>query len=236
LHRILPAYFFQQTNQIVETDDRKTLAVFGATGRTGKHIVSQALNDGYAVHAFVRNLAKLSKQQEADHDRLHPVQGDVTNEDDVGDAVAGSDVVLSALGHAEGAPDDVQTVGTQHMLNAMAKHDVRRIVSETGAGVSHPDDEEHWGARIMSGMLKLFQPAVLEDAENHADALQQSDRDWIIVRAPRLTNGEHTGTYRTGYLKMGPTASISRADVAHFMLSLATGGDEYVREMPMICY
>ena len=51
------------------------LAVFGATGRTGKPLVEQALNAGYEVTAFVRDPSKLATK----HERLTVVQGDATD-------------------------------------------------------------------------------------------------------------------------------------------------------------
>jgi putative NADH-flavin reductase len=49
------------------------LIVFGATGRTGRHLVNQAFTQGHVVTAFVRDLRKLNIQ----HERLHVIQGDV---------------------------------------------------------------------------------------------------------------------------------------------------------------
>ena len=37
----------------------KTLAILGATGQTGLHLVAQALNKGHKVKALVRNEEKL---------------------------------------------------------------------------------------------------------------------------------------------------------------------------------
>ena len=211
------------------------LAVFGATGRTGKHLVRQALEAGHEVVAFARNPAKLADVGlPAEHERLRVVEGDVKDTDRVAEAVEGADAVLSAIGHTKTSAKDVQTVGTQNILRAMERHGVRRLVSETGAGVADPKDgKRSFGAKLMGGMLKLFAPAVLEDAEGHAAALRAGDAAWTMVRAPRLTDGDHTGAYETGYLDLGPGAKISRADVADFMLKLALEGG-YEREAPMI--
>ena len=49
-----------------------------------------------------------------------------------------------------------------------------------------------------------------------------SGLDWTIARPPRLTNGPLTGRYRVenGHLPdRSAFASVSRADVAHFLLS-----------------
>jgi uncharacterized protein YbjT (DUF2867 family) len=53
------------------------------------------------------------------------------------------------------------------------------------------------------------------------DVLRASDLDWTAVRPPRLTDKPATGRYRTAYgqnLRRG--VFVSRADVAHYMLSI----------------
>ncbi len=211
------------------------VAIFGATGRTGRHLVEQALTRGHNVTAFARSRAKLAQQQTLQHERLRVVEGDVMDYAPVERAVRGADVVLSAVGHTKTSAEDVQMRGTENIVSAMKEHGVRRVISETGAGVSDPNDEPYWGARLMQGIMTLVAADVLKDAERHANVLRASELDWTLVRAPRLTDGERTGAYETGYLKMGPTAKISRADVADFMLHLAEE-DRYVREAPMLCY
>jgi hypothetical protein len=56
-----------------------------------------------------------------------------------------------------------------------------------------------------------------------------------LVRPPRLTDGERGGGHRTGYLKLGPKESISRADLAGLMLAGAAKG-RFVNEAPMGSY
>ena len=56
---------------------------FGATGRTGRYLVEQALSAGYEVTAFGRNPAKL----DVEHERLMVVQGDIHEADKVAAAV-----------------------------------------------------------------------------------------------------------------------------------------------------
>jgi putative NADH-flavin reductase len=207
------------------------LTIFGATGRTGQPLVRQALDAGHTVMAFARTPSKL----DLTHDCLRIVQGDVMDAEPVHRAVDGADAVLSALGHTSDSPDDMQAVGTRHIIDAMQAHDVRRLVSLAGAAVRHPRDTPSWGDRLMIGLMRLFASAMLEDARRHAELIRATDLDWTIVRPPRLTNGPHTGTYQTGYLQMGPMASIARADVADFMLRCATS-DDFIGEEPMLCY
>lgn len=208
-----------------------TFAIFGATGRTGVPLVEQALAAGHEVRAFARTPEKLPIESA----RLTVVQGDAQDAAAVERAVAGADAVLSALGHAKGSQEDVQTVATQHIVAAMNAHGVRRLISLTGAGVADPRDAPKLWNRAIQGLMKLVARSVLEDAERHADVIRQSGLDWTIVRAPRLTNGAHTGRYRVGYVGKGTGMTISRADVADFMLRLVREGT-HVHEAPMVSH
>ena len=205
------------------------LAIFGATGKTGIPLVKQALDAGHEVKAFVRSPEKMSVK----HERLELVQGDATDPKAVERAVQGTDAVLSALGHAKGSPDDVQTVATRNIVAAMKRHKVERIVSLTGAGVSDPQDQPKLTDRAIKFLLSTLQKSVLTDAENHADVLRRSGLDWVIVRGPMLTEGKHTGKYRVGYIGKNSGMRIPRADVADFMLKQLSD-DRYLHQAPMV--
>ncbi|MEP0547925.1 MAG: NAD(P)H-binding protein [Rhodothermales bacterium] len=209
------------------------IAVFGATGRTGREVVTQALAAGHTVTAFVRNRDKLAAQQDLSNERLTAVTGDVRDYDAVARAVEGADAVVSCLAPVpkEGL---VQTEGTRNIVRAMEAHGVRRIVSETGAGVEAPGDPERsLGGKLMRGVMQLVAGKILADGEGHAEVLRASDLDYAVVRPPRLTDAPHSGRYRHGILALGPGASVARADVADFMLAEATGG-EYHRAEPHV--
>lgn len=207
------------------------IIIFGASGRTGKPLVEQALAAGHEVAAFVRDPSKLG----IDHGRLTVTEGNVKDPDRVREAISDADAVLSALGHTKTSAKDVQTVGTENILAAMKEAGVRRLVSLTGAGVSDPEDEPKLSDKAITTLLKLLQKDVLEDGENHAWAIEKSGLDWIIVRGPRLTEGEKKGEYRVGYVGKNSGTKISRADVADFMLR-QLDNDKYIGQKPMISY
>ena len=206
------------------------LAVFGATGRIGIPLVQQALDSGHDVVAFVRTPSKMPIQ----HERLTLVQGDAMQAADVEKAIAGADVVLSALGHTKNTPSDMQTVATKHIIAAMHKHGVKRLISLTGAGLAAPQDKPKPINHVIKFALKTLAGKVLEDAENHAKLIRTADDiEWVIVRGPMLTEGPHTGNYRVGWVGVNTGARISRADVADFMLK-QTQDDTYLHQAPMI--
>ncbi len=207
------------------------VAIFGASGRTGRPLVGQALERGYEVTTFVRDPLKFG----ISHERLTVVEGDIMDGSAVESAVLGQDAVVSALGHAKGSPKNVQTRGTAHIVAAMEKHGVRRLVSLTGAGVRDPRDEPKLVDRAITFLLKRLQPDVLEDGVRHAEAIKASGLEWVIVRGPRLTEGSKKDEYRVGMVGKNSGTQISRADLAEFMLGQLTA-DAHLRQMPVVSY
>jgi putative NADH-flavin reductase len=207
------------------------LAVFGASGRTGRPLVQQALAEGHEVKALVRDPPKMP----VSHERLTVIGGDVLDAAKVEETVADTDAVLSALGHTETSPEDVQTRGTRNIVAAMENHGVRRLVSLTGAGVGGPKDEPKFVDKAITFLLERLQPAVLGDAIGHAQVIKGSDLEWVIVRGPRLTEGPRKGEYRVGSIGRNSGTQISRADLADFMLKQTTD-DTHLRQMPVVSY
>jgi uncharacterized protein len=69
------------------------LAVLGASGRIGQHILASALESGHQVCALVRRPEALPAAS-----GLTVMKGDATDRHAVADVVADADAVLSALG------------------------------------------------------------------------------------------------------------------------------------------
>lgn len=190
------------------------LAIFGATGGTGRHLVEQALEGGHKVTVLVRNPATFPIQ----HERLSIIQGDVRNLANVETVVAGQDTILSALGTNQHGPVMLCTDGIKHILSAMTRSQVRRllVVSAYGAAESHHRN-----------LYNLFLWTTLKekmlDKERMEALIKHSDVDWTLIRPSFLTNGQQTQRYHSGTdLRMHVTSHISRANVAAFMLKTIT--------------
>lgn len=205
------------------------LTIFGASGRTGRPLVEQALAAGHTVTALVRDPSRLPIKGAG----LSVVKGDVLRAEDVERAVAGADVVLSALGQVRGSPKDLLTAATRNIVAAMQKHGVRRLISLTGAGVPAPQDEPKLINHLIKFALVTLSGDVLRDAEAHAEIIRRSDLEWVIVRGPMLTEGERTGQYRVGWVGVNTGPRIPRGDVADFMLK-QVDSPAYLRQAPMV--
>jgi len=177
----------------------------------------------------VRNPGKLDLK----HPNLTVLQGDVLSSGDVQRTVEGTDAVVSVFGHVKGSPATLQTDGTRNIVTAMKNAGIRKIISLSGGGLPFEKDEPKFPDRLIRGIMKLFVPNILADAEAHAEVLKQSGLEWVIVRGPRLNDGPHTGAYRVGWVGVNASTKVSRADLADFILKQVTDS-RFVGQMPFV--
>jgi uncharacterized protein YbjT (DUF2867 family) len=206
--------------------------IVGATGGTGRQLVSQALERGHDVRAFVRAPNRLGIQ----HQRLTLAQGNVLDYDSVQAAVRGQNAVLSALGHKRWLyPNRILSTGTRHIVRAMEVHGVRRLVCETALGIG--DSRGGAGLYYTLFVAPFILPFYFRDKERQEAIIRASSLEWVIVRPGMLTDGPARGVYREG-VRVGHwlrTCRISRADVADFMLRQLTE-DTYLHRSPGVCW
>jgi putative NADH-flavin reductase len=169
------------------------IIVFGATGSTGKLIVTQALAKGHAVTVFARNLEGLPQDP-----HLRVIQGDIFDFGAVVDAIRGHRAVLSALGARTRKKSDVLARAMPHILEGMRQEYVNRLIVLGSAG-NHPDWGKYQNALTVMA-LWIAKKTVLKhpfiDQAAQERLIAASDVDYTIVRAPRLMDGPFTGAYR----------------------------------------
>ena len=208
------------------------IALFGGSGRTGQQFLNQALAQEYTIKALVRTPEKITQQST----QLEVIKGDVLDAAAVAQVVAGTDVVVSLFGQVKGSPAWVQTEGTQNIISAMQKHDIKRIISLSGGGLPYKQkDRPKLPDHLIRFIMRLAVPQILNDAQKHYEALQASGLDWTIVRAPRLTDGERRGQYRIGWVGVNASTQISRADLADFIIKQLNDKTFY-NQLPFVSY
>lgn len=208
------------------------ITILGATGRIGRHVLEQAVADGHDVTVLTRNDDTLPPDQ---RDSIRVVLGGLSDSDAMAEAMRGADAVISALGPRTNTPDQVAALrdGMHDTITAMQHHGVRRLVNLSGAGVDAPGDRKPMLDRFASRLVHTFAGHVLAAKQAEFDVLSASDLEWVAVRPPLVRDGPRTGRYVAGTDVLRPGASISRADIAEFMVAQAVD-PTFARQAPFI--
>ncbi|WP_348789063.1 NAD(P)H-binding protein [Leifsonia sp. NPDC080035] len=197
------------------------VTIFGAGGRTGRLLVSRALDRGDAVTAVLRRPQELDPRAEL---RVIP---DFADTDALRSAIEGSGAVLSAIGPRSRKDAPVAAPATRLILAA----EPDRIVVISAAPVAPPPpDDSLISRRIALPLIGRILRPVYDDLRAMEDELAASGSAWTAFRPPMLTGGAATGRYRTrvgGSVPRGFT--VSRADLADAMLE-SLGRPETVRQ------
>jgi putative NADH-flavin reductase len=200
------------------------LVVLGATGGTGLEIVRQAIDRGHSVTAFVRNPAAMNGFRE----RIAIVQGNLLTSAEMDHAIAGHDAILSGFGPRVPVSKADKTLLRDFattLTGAMRKTGVKRAVI---VSVAFLFKDSIIPLAYVLGRL-LF-PRTVADASAMETVFESSGLDWTIVRPPRLTDKALTGKYRVREGHLPPFGfTISRADVADFMLKAVENPDTVAR-------
>lgn len=174
------------------------LAIIGASGFVGAHLLTEALERGHRVIAIVRNPEKISKQ----HPNLLIKQADVFQEAELSSLLEGCEMVLSAYNAGWQNPNLYNDfiAGSTAIQSACKKAGVKRLLVVGGAGsleiapglqlVDTPQFPAEW----KSGALA---------ARDYLNTLrQEKDLNWTFL-SPAIqmhpgTSGLRTGRYRIG--------------------------------------
>ncbi len=179
--------------------------VFGATGKTGQHVLRAALNQGHEVTAFGRSVDRI----DIDDPALETHKGDVFDVDSVTGAVAGHDAVIVCLGSTGLRDKTTLATGTAVVIDAMVAHEARRLVLMSAAGVGDSWQQIPRSSRLL---FRTMLRNVFNDHQAQEAIVEQSSLDWTIVRAAVLKDNPATGLYTA--TNTDPNARITRADAA----------------------
>src|SRR5476651_421511 len=189
------------------------ILIFGATGGTGRQLITQGLSQGHKITAFVRNPAKLS----INNKNLLLVKGSVSIQENVEAAMQGQDVVISVLG--SNASDSLWKSNTivsdavKNIILGMKKKKVARLLFIASFGVNK---KIFLPEKLF---IRIFLRNVFADILKQQMLIEQSELDWTIAHPARLVDSPKTGNYKVSEdLPIGLFSNVSRSDVADFLL------------------
>ncbi|WP_225729519.1 MULTISPECIES: NAD(P)-dependent oxidoreductase [unclassified Nocardia] len=212
------------------------IGIFGATGVIGSAAVAEAVGRGHRVTAFSRDAARFPADRGGADWRV----ADWLDTESIAEAIAGQDVVISAVNAGHGVADTIANAdrfvsGARAMIGALERHPSVRLISVGGAGSL----EVAPGRQILDGgaefdrnlVEELEVPkeygAVVRALRDALNLYRQSNRNWTSVSpsALRIRPGERTGRFRIGtdqlLVRADGTSDISAADLAVALLDEA---------------
>jgi putative NADH-flavin reductase len=210
------------------------LLIIGATGATGREIVSQALTQGHAVTALVRDSGKANFAQ-----HVEKAVGNVLEPGTLEKVLTGQEAVICSLGSAATGPFKEMTMlsqGTRNLVAAMKSQRVSRLICITGIGAGDSEGHGPWYYNWLIQPLMLR--GVYNDKTRQEEIVRGSGLVWTLVRPAILANGAAKGLGAVQVVTQLAgihVTKIRRADVAAFCLRELADG-RYQRQAPVITY
>jgi putative NADH-flavin reductase len=173
------------------------IAVFGASGRIGSRIVTEALSRGHDVTAVVRH----PEDYTLIHDHLKVARADLFKAQDVETAAFDQDAVVCAYSNTNGAPASTIAELPIPLIKGMKQAKTKRLIIIGGAG----------SLEVASGLQLVDTPNFPQEYKTtslaHRDALKlyknDNELEWTYVSpAAEIAPGERTGRFRTGTNKL----------------------------------
>lgn len=209
--------------------------VVGASRGTGREVVKALLGDGHRVTAFGRTAR--ASLADLNNGLLSRVDGDVTDSAAVEKAVVGHDAVVVTLGISDNPMKvrllrradtalDVRSRGTAVVIEAMRRHDVRRLIVQTtyGLGDTYRRLSLSWKLTF-----RLMLAPQIEDSEHQERVVRASGRDWTLVHPVGLTDDEVTRPVRVSEDDEIGEFEVARSQVATVIADAVTSPERVGR-------
>ena len=183
------------------------LVVVGASGRTGAHVVQQALDRGHTVTAVVRTRGALAQRP-----GLDIFEGNPLSYQQMMSAVPGHDAVISCLGQRSAEHPNLLQRASEVMLAVLQAGGARRylVVSQ---GLLFPES-----GPVLS-VLRHLLSRYIADSKEMEYLIQNSGVEWTIARPPQLLDGGRARGYvaADGAQPEGGRR-LQRSDLATYLL------------------
>jgi putative NADH-flavin reductase len=187
------------------------VTIFGATGRTGRLVVAEALRRGLEVTALVRNTAKADFP-----DGVRIVEGDAREAEAVTAALEGAGAAVSVMAIPEGTgPITDLSDATGTIVAAMEASGPRRLVIAVNSAVFHDRP------------VKPPFDVVAEEHRRDLAIVRASSLDWTALAPTFLTDDEPSGSYVVEMDAKAPGSGLPRGHLAVAVLD-ALGHDEWM--------
>eukprot|EP00884_Botryococcus_braunii_P006195 jgi/Botrbrau1/15577/Bobra.33_1s0006.1 len=168
------------------------IAVFGATGDTGKLVVEYALQDGHKVQLLARDPKRLPKlKEDVFSSSVKVTVGTISDDDAVEEVVKGANAVIETLsaGSPGNLPGTVKRDGVAAIIRAMKNQKVKRLIVLSTGGLS-PEWHKQMPAFLQWSWPFFFK--YIDDDSGAAEEAVMAEAGYLeftILRPPLLLMG-----------------------------------------------
>jgi len=213
------------------------ILILGATGRTGKLVLAEALKQGYEVNCLVREPNRIKE----DDKKLNIFKGSPERISELKNAIKGCDGIISALNISRKSdfpwsklrtPKTFLSDVMKNIISISKNNEINRIVVCSAWGVAETEKEiPFW----FNWFIKNSNIGVAyKDHEKQERLLELSNSKWTIVRPTGLTNFKKEKKIIESYNnEPKPNLTVSRKNVAKFMVD-AMKKAELIGKKPVI--
>ncbi|HEU5381692.1 MAG TPA: NAD(P)-binding oxidoreductase [Ktedonobacteraceae bacterium] len=219
------------------------ITVFGASGAVGKHFIDLAIKRHHSIRAVYRTIPHVLPHGQVEI----LVNPDVFNPDFVTQAISRADVIITTLGPNFVRPHNALTrmISPPDLHQRLARTLVRvtrdsgtspKVISVSTGSMGPGDATMGPGLRMLFGFFRTFVAHNLrlvgKDLTAMERELAESVLDWYAVRPVKLTDGPLTERVQAS--DRFAMKSISRADVAWYLLMLAEDPESRLLRTPIL--
>ncbi len=198
--------FSEDTDGALVETNLPLVAVLGASGRTGAHVLEELKARGGNVRALSRNIEKAKEKVSGDYEWVY---ADVTKPETLTTALQGVDILISTVGSTGGDNSElIDYKGSINFVDAAKESGVKHIIymSSIGAG----------GAENFStAIINLVTDKAMKWKSLGEDYIRNSGIDFTIIRPGGLRGDPGTlgirfeqGDKIIGWIPRGDVASV----------------------------
>ena len=213
------------------------ILLLGATGRTGKYVVDEALKKGHDLNCLVRDPKKIKSGT----DKLKLFKGSPENPYELESAMKNCEAIISVLNISRNSdfpwsklrtPPTFLSVVTKSLIELAKNHNIIRIVVCSAWGASETKND----------LPKLFRWLInnsnigyaYRDHERQEKLIMNTNLSWTIVRPAGLTNFKKYQEIIESYNNNPkPRMTINRISVAKYLVDAITN-EKLIHKVPVI--
>jgi putative NADH-flavin reductase len=209
------------------------VAVFGATGFSGRAILLEALKQGHDVSILVRDASKIKIKDQ----KLRIVEGNIMDSQVVASILHHQDAVIQCLGvggKGDGKPTTFISEANKIIVDEMEKQKVSRLIAMSNVGAGNSLSFQPWLFTnfILPYFMKWLK-VIIDDKNRMEPTIMNIELEWTIVRCPNIIDKTPKGNVHPTLEGKGLKLTVTLGDMAEFIIHQLTDST-YLRQAPSV--